>query len=128
MGTGQVYTVRKLLQDFKDGHLRQSRKPAGFDAAANMFDRILEDKPGFADKPADEVARADAFEVLESRKATRPAGFVYAQHRADGVYRRADWRDRLQRSRSSESAVTLPEPLRSPSPQRRSRSRNHRSR
>jgi len=23
-----VYTVRKLLQDFKDGHLRQSRKPA----------------------------------------------------------------------------------------------------
>jgi integrase len=62
--------VRKLLQDFKDGHLRQSRKPAGFDAAANMFDRILEDKPGFADKPADEVARADAFEVLESRKAT----------------------------------------------------------
>lgn len=68
--TPAVYTVRKLLQDFKDGHLRQSRKPAGFDAAENMFDRILEDKPGFADKPADEVARADAFEVLESRKAT----------------------------------------------------------
>jgi hypothetical protein len=50
-----VYTVRKLVQDFKDGHLRQSRKLAGFDAAENMFDRIFEDKPGFADKPADEV-------------------------------------------------------------------------
>jgi arsenite-transporting ATPase len=42
-------------------------------------------------------------------EATRPAGLIYAQHRADGVYRRADWRDRLQWSRSSESAVTFPE-------------------
>jgi hypothetical protein len=47
----------------------------------------------------------------KGQEATRPAGLVYAQHRGDGVYRRADWRDRLQRSRCSESAVTLPESL-----------------
>lgn len=34
-------------------------------------------------------------------------GWVDAQHRTGGVYRRADWRGRLQRSRSSESPVTL---------------------
>jgi hypothetical protein len=61
-------------------------------------------------------------------EATRPAGLIYAQHRYDGVYHRADWRDRLCRSRSSESAVTLPESSRSPSPDYRSRSRNRRSR
>ena len=61
-------------------------------------------------------------------EATRPAGLMYAQHRYDGVYHRADWRDRLCRSRSSESAVTLPESSRSPSPDYRSRSRNRRSR
>lgn len=65
-----VYTVRKLVQDFKDGHLRQSRKPDGFVAAEKMFDHILENKPEFADKPADAVTRSDAFDVLESRKAT----------------------------------------------------------
>ena len=49
--------------------------------------------------------------LAKKQEAIRPAGLVYAQHRCDGVYRRAGWRDRLQRSRSSESAVTLPESL-----------------
>jgi len=65
-----VYTVRRLVQDFEDGHLRQSRKIKGFEAAENMFNRIFESNPEFADKPAEAVNRADAFEVLESRKAT----------------------------------------------------------
>jgi len=65
-----VYTVRRLVQDFEEGHLRQSRKIKGFEAAENMFNRIFESIPEFADKPAEAVSRADAFEVLESRKAT----------------------------------------------------------
>ena len=61
-------------------------------------------------------------------EATRPAGFVYAQHRSGVVYRRADLRDHYHRSRSPESPVTFPESPRSPSPDRWSRYRNHRSR
>ena len=47
----------------------------------------------------------------KGKKPHDPQVFAYAQHRTDGVFRRADYRDRLSRSRSSESAVTLPESL-----------------
>jgi integrase len=65
-----VYTVRKLVQDFKDGHLSQSRKYAGINAAQRMFNGVFADSPDFADKPADAVTRGDAFAILEARKAT----------------------------------------------------------
>lgn len=65
-----VYTVRKLVLDFRDGHLCQSRKPAGFKAAERMLESVLDDNPEFAEKAADAVTRGDAFSILEKRKAT----------------------------------------------------------
>lgn len=65
-----VYTVRKLVQDFRDGHLSQSRKPAGFKAAVRLRDSVFDDNPEFAERAADAVTRGDAFSILEKRKAT----------------------------------------------------------
>jgi integrase len=69
----RVYTVRKTGAGLRGrASAPEPQDGKGFEAAENMFDRIFEDpNPEFADKPAEAVEpRSDAFEVLESRKAT----------------------------------------------------------
>ena len=65
-----VYTVARLIEDYITGHLQQHRKKAGADAAANALRKLLAGNPEFADKPAASVTRADAFNILEGKKAT----------------------------------------------------------
>lgn len=67
------YTVRRLVQAFIDGHLVAQLKPAGLLAATRALDRLLDDNPAFADRPAASIKRADAFEILQARKATPTA-------------------------------------------------------
>lgn len=66
----QVYTVQKLVDDFIDGHLEQHRKKSGADAAKKMLENLLAANPEFANKSAASITRADAFNILEGRKAT----------------------------------------------------------
>lgn len=65
-----VYAVADLVTDYLDGHIDHSRKAAGATAARRALERLLTEDPGFAAKPAGSVTRADAFKVLDSRKAT----------------------------------------------------------
>jgi integrase len=67
------YTVRQLLKDYIDGHLALNRKPKGLLAATRALDRLTEESPDFADRAAASVKRADAFDVLDARKATPTA-------------------------------------------------------
>jgi integrase len=68
-----AYLVRSLVLDFVTGHLEQQRKEAGALAARRMLERFLEEEPELADRPAATVTRADAFDVLDARKATPTA-------------------------------------------------------
>lgn len=70
--TDEVYSVKRLLDDFVDGHLVHVRKPAGFDAVKSAFHRILEANPEFAAMPAEAVTRQVAFGILEGRKVDAP--------------------------------------------------------
>ena len=64
-----AYTVRRLVQDYIDGHLALNRKEAGLLAARRALARLLEESPDFAARAADSIKRADAFDVLDARKA-----------------------------------------------------------
>lgn len=66
----QVYTVQRLVDDFIGGHLEQHRKEKGADAAKRMLEKLLAANPDFANKSAASITRADAFNILENRKAT----------------------------------------------------------
>lgn len=69
----EVYTVRNLVDDYVKGHIRLNRKNAGALAAERALGNLLEQLPDFADKPAASIKRADAFDVLDARKATPTA-------------------------------------------------------
>lgn len=68
-----VYTVRRLIDDYVSGHLDHSRKEAGARAARAALNRLLDEEPEFADRPAASITRADAFGILDARKATPTA-------------------------------------------------------
>ncbi|AGX88278.1 hypothetical protein Cenrod_2210 [Candidatus Symbiobacter mobilis CR] len=53
------------------------------------------------------IRKAGIGNSLQNARSYLARRFRYAQHRSDGVYRRADFYDRLYRSRSPESPVTL---------------------
>lgn len=69
----RAYTVRRLVQDYVDGHLALNRKQAGLLAARRALDRLLDGSPDFAARAAESIKRADAFGVLDARKATPTA-------------------------------------------------------
>lgn len=68
-----AYTVQQLVQDYVRGHLKENRQAAGVLAAERALDRLMADEPGFAARPAASVTRADAFGILDGRKATPTA-------------------------------------------------------
>lgn len=59
-----TYTVRQVLDDYIDGHLKPSRTPDSFKAAV----RILDKAEPIANMPATSITRAAAFDLLESHK------------------------------------------------------------
>jgi integrase len=67
-----VFTVRVLVERHYKA-LEAGRKPEGAAAARRSLERLLDDEPAFASKPAAEVSRSDAYDVLERRKATPTA-------------------------------------------------------
>lgn len=67
-----VYSVKRLTQDYVDGHLAHSRKPEGLAAAKSAFLRLFEANPDFANMPADSVSRQIAFGILEDKKIDAP--------------------------------------------------------
>ena len=69
----KAYTVRQLVQDYIDGHLVLSRKEAGLLAARRSLDKLLDDDQDFAARAAESIKRADAFGILDVRKATPTA-------------------------------------------------------
>jgi len=69
----QVYTVRDLVADYITGVIDPARKPAGALAATRALQALLDADPDFANKPAEQVNRKDAFDVLDARKATPTA-------------------------------------------------------
>lgn len=69
----KAYTVRQLVQDYIDGHLVLHRKDAGLLAATRALAKLLDDSPDFAARPAQDIRRADAFDILDARKATPTA-------------------------------------------------------
>lgn len=68
-----AYTVRRLVDDYVAGYIMASRKDAGALAARRILDKLFDDNPAFADRAADSVGRADAFDVIDARKATPTA-------------------------------------------------------
>lgn len=60
--------VRTVVAGYITGHLRPLGTPAAL-AAERALDRLLLEQPELADKPAERVTRADAFAVLDARKA-----------------------------------------------------------
>lgn len=71
--TPKAYTVRQLVKDYVEGHLSASRKPAGLLAARRALDKLLDDDKDFAGRVAESIKRADAFGILDARKATPTA-------------------------------------------------------
>lgn len=68
-----VYTVRQLVDDYLHGHIDDHRKAPGVLAARRALHKLFDESPAFADKPAAAIKRADAFDVLDARKATPTA-------------------------------------------------------
>lgn len=68
-----AYTVRKLVDDYLRGHIDDHRKAAGALSARRALHKLFIESPAFADKPAASIKRADAFDVLDARKATPTA-------------------------------------------------------
>lgn len=67
------YTVAQLVRHYIAEHLLVSRAPLGAQAAQRSLERVLADAPAFAALDAAAVTRADAFALLDARKAT-PTG------------------------------------------------------
>lgn len=68
-----VYTVTQLVADYVAGVLANNRQAEGLLAARRALDRLLQDFPDFAKKPAAQVTRADVFYILDARKSTPTA-------------------------------------------------------
>jgi len=66
----EIYTVRRLVDDYVTGHLESARKPAGALASKRLLSSALDERPEFASKPAAAVTRGVAFDLLDARKAT----------------------------------------------------------
>lgn len=64
------FTVRQVLALYIAGHLEANRKAAGAAAAGSALNRLLAELPAVADRPGASITRADAFEILDARKAT----------------------------------------------------------
>lgn len=64
------YTVRDVVNDYIEGPLGHSRKPAGELAARRMLLNALDADPDFADMPACDVSRGVAFALIDGKKAT----------------------------------------------------------
>lgn len=69
----KVYTVRNVVDDYIAGHIRVNRKAKGALAAERALGNLLDLNPDFADRPAASIKRADAFDILDGRKATPTA-------------------------------------------------------
>ncbi|MDM0012019.1 tyrosine-type recombinase/integrase [Variovorax sp. J22P168] len=69
----ELFTVRKLVQDYIMGHLEAERKAAGALAARRALERLLDEEPTFAASLANSVTRSTCFDLLEARKATPTA-------------------------------------------------------
>jgi len=69
----EVFTVRKLVQDYITNHIEQELQAAGALAARRALERLLDEEPSFAEMPAVEVTRSTCFDLLEARKATPTA-------------------------------------------------------
>lgn len=69
----EVFTVRKLLQDYFTNHIERELQAAGALAARRALERLLDEEPTFAGTPAVEVTRSTCFDLLEARKATPTA-------------------------------------------------------
>lgn len=69
----EVFTVRKLVQDYITNHIEQERQEAGAIAARRALERLLDEEPAFADAPAAAVTRSTCFDLLDARKATPTA-------------------------------------------------------
>lgn len=63
----QVYTVRKLLDDYLTGHIAHHRQPKGQAEVTRLFDRHT---GAISDTPADQITRAAAFSLLEAMQHT----------------------------------------------------------
>jgi len=69
----EIFTVRKLVQDYITNHIEQELQAAGALAARRALERLLDEEPSFAEMPAIEVTRSTCFDLLEARKATPTA-------------------------------------------------------
>ncbi|MDY0747327.1 integrase family protein [Paucibacter sp. R3-3] len=67
------YAVRRLVDDYLDGHIEHNRKPAGVTAARRALTTLLDEERVFASMQAAEVTRSLAFDLLEARKSTPTA-------------------------------------------------------
>lgn len=67
------YTVAQLVRDYIAKHLLVSRAAPGAQAAKRALERVLAEAPAFAAQDAATVTRADAFSLLDARKATPTA-------------------------------------------------------
>lgn len=63
------YTVAALCADYHEGHVRLSRARKGTDEVRRMFDTML---GSFGAKPAAEVTRSHAFDLIQSYAAATP--------------------------------------------------------
>lgn len=66
----EAFTVRKLVDQFVSGPLKDSRQDAGYQAARRALEAVLDSTPDFANAEAAKVSRSVAFEILDARKAT----------------------------------------------------------
>lgn len=66
-------TVRRVVQAYIEGPLKDGRKAAGYEAARRALVRLLDEEVDFSSAPAAGLTRAKAFEVLDARKATPTA-------------------------------------------------------
>ncbi|MDQ0082868.1 integrase [Variovorax boronicumulans] len=69
----EVFTVRRLVQDYITNHIEQEREETGAMAARRALERLLDEEPAFAEAPAAAVTRSTCFDLLEARKATPTA-------------------------------------------------------
>ncbi|CAN7458769.1 tyrosine-type recombinase/integrase [Variovorax paradoxus] len=69
----EVFTVRRLVQDYITHHIEHERKAAGATAARRALEKLLEEEPEFAEMLATGVTRSTCFNILEARKATPTA-------------------------------------------------------
>lgn len=68
-----AYTVADVVADYITGHIDVHRKAAGADASKRLLLNLMAQHPEFGCKPAADVTRGVAFDVLDAKKATPTA-------------------------------------------------------